>query len=183
MLKFDVVSTLKYDVVSSLKYDVVSTLKSDVVSTLKSDVVSTLKSDVVSALKFDVKKTLKMSCFPDVEINNVVSTLKISCSTLQPKINLKTMLKKRCVPVGKLVSTNLINSALRTSTAAICLLNDHSLDAPVTSDKCHCLISFVLDQSICQERIESDKIPNEKVLPTEGLEPTALRFVARCSND
>ena len=72
-----------------MKYDVVSTLKCDVVSSLKSDVVSTLKSDVVSTLKSDVKTTLKMSCFPDVEINNVISTLKISCSTSQPKIKLK----------------------------------------------------------------------------------------------
>ena len=31
--------------------------------------------------------------FPDVEINNVVSTLKIGCSTSQPKINLKTTLR------------------------------------------------------------------------------------------
>ena len=89
-LKFDVVSTLKFDVVSTLKFDVVSTLKSNVVSTLKSDVVSTLKSNVVSTLHSDVETTLKICCFPDVEIYNVVSTLKIGCSTSRPKINLKT---------------------------------------------------------------------------------------------
>ena len=33
-----------------------------------------------------------------------------------------------------------------------------------------CLISFVWDQSTCQERVESDKIQNEKFLPTVGLE-------------
>ena len=99
-MKYDVVSTLKSDVVSTLKYDVVSTLKSDfdstliydVVSTLKSDVVSTFKSDGETTLKSDGETTLKMGCFPDVEINNVVSTLKIQCSTSQPKINLKTTL-------------------------------------------------------------------------------------------
>ena len=62
-------------------------------------VVSTLKSDVVSTLKSDVEKMLKMGCFPDVEINNVVSTLKISCSTSRHKINIKTTLNQRCVPV------------------------------------------------------------------------------------
>ena len=36
--------------------------------------------------------------FPDADINNVVSTLKISCSTSRPKINLKTTLKQHCVP-------------------------------------------------------------------------------------
>ena len=33
-----------------------------------------------------------LNCFPHVEINNVESTLKIGCSTLQPKINLKPTL-------------------------------------------------------------------------------------------
>ena len=57
---------------------------------------------MVSTLKSDVETTLKMGCFPDVEINYVVSTLKIGCSTSQPKINLKTTLKQRCVPAGLL---------------------------------------------------------------------------------
>ena len=38
-----------------------------------------------------------------------------------------------------------------------------------------CLISFVWDQSTCQERIESDKIQNEKLLSIVGHEPTTLR--------
>ena len=114
MLKYDVLSTLKSDVVSTLKalksyvvstlkYDVVSTFKSDVVSTLNSAVVSTLKSDAVSTstpnflstLKSDVETVLKMAWFPDVEINYVVLTLKICCSTSQPKINLKITFKQR----------------------------------------------------------------------------------------
>ena len=74
--------------------------KSSVVSTLKSDVVSTLKSNVVPKLKFNVETTLKMECFPDVEIKNVVSTLKIGCSTSQPKINLRTTFKQCYVPAG-----------------------------------------------------------------------------------
>ena len=97
-MKYDVVSTLKCDVVSTLKYEFVSTLKPDVVSMLTSDVVSTSKFDVVSTLKSDVETTLKVGCFPDDEIKNV-STLKISCSTSRPKINLKTTLKRRYVPI------------------------------------------------------------------------------------
>ena len=38
-----------------------------------------------------------------------------------------------------------------------------------------CLISFPRDQSTCQVRVESDKIRNEKFLPTFGFEPIALR--------
>ena len=51
-------------------------------------------------LKSDVESTLKMGCFPNVEINNVVPTLKIGCSTLRPKFNLKPPLNQRCVPAG-----------------------------------------------------------------------------------
>ena len=36
----------------------------------------TLKYNVVSTLKSDVETTLKMGCFPNVESNNVASTLK-----------------------------------------------------------------------------------------------------------
>ena len=39
-----------------------------------------------------------------------------------------------------------------------------------------CLILFAWDQSICQECVESEKIQNEKVLPTAGLELTTLRL-------
>ena len=38
----------------------------------------------------DVETTLKMGCFLDVEIQYVVSTLKIGCSMSRPKINVKT---------------------------------------------------------------------------------------------
>ena len=92
---------LKYEHETSKTF-LISTLKSDAFSTLKSDVVSTLKSDVVSTLKSYVETTLKMGCFPDIEINNVVSTLKISWLKSRPKINLKTTLKQRCVPAGLL---------------------------------------------------------------------------------
>ena len=85
---------LKYDVVSTLKSDVVSTLKSDNVKTLKYGVVSTLKQLLVSTLCLDVEMTLKMGCFPEIEINNIVSTLNTSCSTSRPKINIKTTLKQ-----------------------------------------------------------------------------------------
>ena len=84
------------DVVSTLKSDVVSTLQSDVISTLQYDVKTTLKSNVVSTLKFDVETTLKIGCFPDVEINNVVSTLKIGFQ----RSDLKSTLKQLCVPAG-----------------------------------------------------------------------------------
>ena len=63
---------------------------------LKFDVVSTLKSDVVSKLKSDVETTLKMGYFPDIEINNVVLTLKIGCTMSRPKINLNTTLGYEC---------------------------------------------------------------------------------------
>ena len=50
------------------------------------------------------------------------------------------------------------------------LPNDHSLYAPtcIYLGWTSCLISFVWGQSTCQERVESDKIQNEKVLPTVG---------------
>ena len=46
-----------------------------------------------------------------------------------------------------------------------------------------CLISFVRSQPTCQERVESDRIQTEKFLPTVGLEPKTLRFVAPFSTD
>ena len=48
-----------------------------------------------------------------------------------------------------------------------------------------CLISIEIlsDHSSCQERVGSDKIENEKFLPTVGLEPATLRFVACCTTD
>ena len=49
-----------------------------------------------------------------------------------------------------------------------------SLYAPIYLGWTSCLISFAWDQSTCQERVESDKIQNEKLLPTVGLEPTTL---------
>ena len=51
-----------------------------------------------------------------------------------------------------------------------------SLYAPIYFVWTSCLISFAWDQSTCHERVESDKIQNEKVLPTVGLEPTILRL-------
>ena len=42
------------------------------------------------------------------------------------------------------------------------------------------LISFVWHQSTCQERIESEKMRNEKCFFTVGLEPRALRFEVWC---
>ena len=83
-----------------MQSDFVSTLKSGVVSMLKSGTVSMLKSNVVSKLKSDVETKLKIGRFANVEINNVVSTLKIGCSSSRPKINLKTMLKQHFVPAG-----------------------------------------------------------------------------------
>ena len=43
-------------------------------------------------LKQRWKWVVFMGCFPDVEINIVVSTLKIGCSTSQPKINLAVLI-------------------------------------------------------------------------------------------
>ena len=60
--------------------------------------------------------------------------------------------------------------------ATVFLSNDHSLYAPIYLGWTSCLNSFAEDQSTCQERVESDKIQNEKFLPTVGLEPTTLRL-------
>ena len=38
------------------------------------------------------------------------------------------------------------------------------------------MLDFIWDQSTCQERVESDKIQNEKIVPTAGLELTTLRL-------
>ena len=71
---------------------------------------------------------------------------------------------------------------LETSTAAIFLSNGHliSLYAPIYLGWTSSLISFVWDQSTCQERVESDKIQNEKFLPRVELEPTTLRSAVWC---
>ena len=46
-----------------------------------------------------------------------------------------------------------------------------SLYAPIYLGWASCLISFVWDQSTCQERSESDKIQNEKFLPKWDSNP------------
>ena len=61
--------------------------------------------------------------------------------------------------------------------------NDHSLYAPMYLGWTSCLISFAWDHSTYQERVGSDKIQNEKFLPTVWLEPTTLRFQVCCSID
>ena len=53
---------------------------------------------------------------------------------------------------------------LETSTAAIFLSNGHSLYAPLYLWWMSCLISFEWDRSTCQERVESDKMQNKKLL-------------------
>ena len=57
-----------------------------------------------------------------------------------------------------------------------------SLYAPIYLGWTLCLISFAWDQEH-QERVESDKIQNEKFLPTVGFEPTTLRLEVWCSTD
>ena len=86
----------------------------------------------------------------------------------------------------KLVLTNLNYRVLRTSTVAIFLSYDLPLYTSICLGYTSCLISFVLDQSTCQKRVEGDKIQNEKkkqFLPTVGLKPTQLRFAVWCSTD
>ena len=63
---------------------------------------------------------------------------------------------------------------LETSIATVFLSNGHSLYAPTYLGWTSCLISFAWDQSTSQERVESDKTQNEKLLPTVGLKPTIL---------
>ena len=65
----------------------------------------------------------------------------------------------------KLVRTNLNYRVVGVRTAAISLSNEHSLFAPIYLGWTSCLISFVWGQSTCQERVESDKIQNEKSCP------------------
>ena len=74
----------------------------------------------------------------------------------------------------KLVRTLLNYRILRTSTSVIFLSNGHSLYTPLYFGLKSSLISFAWDQSTCQVRVESDKIQNEKCLPTVGFEPTTL---------
>ena len=83
----------------------------------------------------------------------------------------------------KIVRTLLNHRVLGTSSATVFLSNDHSLYAPIYLGWTSCLILFACNQSACQERVESDKIQNEKYLPTVGLEPTTLRFQFLCSTD
>ena len=83
----------------------------------------------------------------------------------------------------KLVRTLLNYRVLGTSTTVIFLSNDHFLYAPIYLEWTSCLISFVWGHSTCEERGESDKIQNETVLPTAGLEPTTLKFEDWCSTD
>ena len=79
-----------------------------------------------------------------------------------------------------LVCTLLNYRVLGTSTAAFFLSNDHSLYAPIYLGWMSCLISFVLHQSARQECVESEKMQDEKVLHTMGLEPTILRSEVWC---
>ena len=87
------------------------------------------------------------------------------------------------IHILKLVRTLLNNVDLGTSTTAIFLSNDYSLYALILLGWTSCLISFVWDQSTCQESVQNDKIQNEKFLPTVGFEPTTLRFEVWCSTD
>ena len=85
------------------------------------------------------------------------------------------------VPSGTNFSLKLVRILLKyhvlgTSTVIVSPSNDHSLHAPIYLGWTSCLISFAWDQSTCQERVESDKIQNEKVLPKVGLEPTTMRL-------
>ena len=87
-----------------------------------------------------------------------------------------SVLMSRRLKMLKLVRTLLNYRVQGTSTATAFLSNDHSLYAPIYLEWTSCLISFAWDQSTCQEHVGSDKIQNEKFLPTVGLEPTSLRF-------
>ena len=75
------------------------------------------------------------------------------------------------------------SSNVGTSTVAIFLSNDHSLYAPIYLGWTSCLISFVWHQSSCQERVESNKMQNEKILPTCGFEPTTIESEFWCSTN
>ena len=80
----------------------------------------------------------------------------------------------------KLVHILLNYRILGTSTAAICRSNDHSLNAPKYLGWMSCLISFVLHQLTCQERIDNETMQKEKFF-TVGLEPTTLISEVWCS--
>ena len=71
-------------------------------------------------------------------------------------------------PPLTLARTLLNYHVLGTSTASVFLSNDHSLYAPIYLGWTSCLILFALDQLTCQERVESDKIQNEKILAHSG---------------
>ena len=75
----------------------------------------------------------------------------------------------------KLVRTNLNYRVIGTSTANIFI---QMIILSVQLGRMSCLIIFVWDQSTCQERVDSDKIRNEKLLSTVRLEPTTLRFLS-----
>ena len=83
----------------------------------------------------------------------------------------------------KLVCTNFNYRVLISCTAAIFLSNEYSLYAPIYLGWTSCMILFVWGQSTVQQRVESDKIQNEKFLLTVGLETSSLRFEVWCSTD
>ena len=72
----------------------------------------------------------------------------------------------------KLVRTLLDYRVLGTNTDTGFLSNDHSLYAPIYFGWTSCLISFAWDQSTSQERVESDKMPNEKNLAHSNPQPS-----------
>ena len=84
----------------------------------------------------------------------------------------------------KLVRTNLNYCILGTSTVAIFLSNDHFPYASIiTLDECHAWFHLYGTSRPARNASKTTKFRNEKFLPTSGLKPTTLRFVARCSTD
>ena len=84
----------------------------------------------------------------------------------------------------KLVHTYLNYRVLGIRTAAICLSNDHFLCAPIYLGWTSCLISFVWDQSTCQECVEIDPTDLRKVcgIPTGNAYSSRHSFTWICSN-
>ena len=81
-------------------------------------------------------------------------------------------------PRLKLAGIYLNNHVLGKFSSQIIILSLHLLHRMNVMLDCICMI-----QSIWKKRMESDKIQNEKVLPTVELEPTTLRFLVRASTD